>query len=125
MSGPDGGADAATVSLADRRCRPRHAALAPAAATALLARLPDWRIADGRLCRDFRFADYYQTIAFVNALAYMTHAQDHHPELTITYQTCALRYHTHSAGPGGALSENDFICAAKADALYAGAAVNA
>ncbi|MES2743132.1 MAG: 4a-hydroxytetrahydrobiopterin dehydratase [Pseudomonadota bacterium] len=112
--------DTATA-LAQRQCRPRTAALDAPSAAALLAQLPEWRIADGALCRSFRFANYYQTIAFVNALAYMTHAQDHHPELTITYHLCALRYQTHSAG--GGLSDNDFICAAKADALYAGAAV--
>lgn len=108
-----------SAALAAQQCAPRHAALDAAAAAQLLAQLPDWRIERGQLCRDFAFHNYYQTLAFVNALAFMTHAQDHHPELTITYHTCAVRYQTHSVG---GLSENDFICAARADALYQGAA---
>lgn len=115
-----------TTELAAQQCAPRHSALTEAAAAALLAQLPGWSIRDGKLCQSFGFRNYYQTLAFVNALAYMTHAQDHHPELTVGYQECAVRYDTHSAG---GLSENDFICAAKADAIYrsgsAGAAVAA
>ena len=114
-----------TTELSARQCAPRHSALTEAAAAALLAQLPGWRIEQGKLCKSFGFRNYYQTLAFVNALAYMTHAQDHHPELTVGYKDCAVRYDTHSAG---GLSENDFICAAKADAIYqsgAGAAVAA
>jgi 4a-hydroxytetrahydrobiopterin dehydratase len=70
--------------------------------------------------RSFGFADYYKTLAFVNALAYIAHEQDHHPELTVTYNRCAVRYDTHSVNNGkGGLSVNDFICAAKVDALVA------
>jgi 4a-hydroxytetrahydrobiopterin dehydratase len=104
--------------LNELQCAPRHTALDDAATVILLAQVPGWTIEDGMLGRDFAFHDYYQTIAFVNALVFVTHAQDHHPELTITYNNCAVRYQTHSVG---GLSENDFICAAKADALYAGA----
>jgi 4a-hydroxytetrahydrobiopterin dehydratase len=56
-------------------------------------------------------------MAFVNAIAYMTHIQDHHPDMLVQYKQCTLRYSTHSVG--GALSLNDFICAAKASAIYA------
>ena len=84
----------------------------------LAALLPQWRLENGKLVREFRFADYYETMAFVNALAYLTHAEDHHPELTVTYNRCVARYDTHSVNQGqGGLSLNDFICAAKADAL--------
>lgn len=87
-------------------------------AAKLLARAidPDWAVsADFReMQRSFRFKDYYQTIAFVNALAWIAHQQDHHPDLEIGYNRCLVRYSTHSVG---GLSENDFICAARIDAL--------
>jgi len=53
-------------------------------------------------------------MAFVNALAYVAHAEDHHPDLGVHYDRAVVRYSTHDVG---GLSENDFICAAKADAL--------
>ena len=53
-------------------------------------------------------------MAFVNALAYMAHREDHHPDLGVHYNRCVVRYSTHDVG---GLSENDFICAAKAEEL--------
>lgn len=108
-----------TTALQLRRCAPRVDALSGAEAAELLAQLPGWAIEHGKLCRSFAFRNYYQTLAFVNALAFMTHAEDHHPELTVGYNACVARYDTHSVNGGrGGLSENDFICAAKAGALY-------
>ncbi|KQV85861.1 pterin-4-alpha-carbinolamine dehydratase [Massilia sp. Root351] len=99
-------------------CSPAKDALDGEEARRLAALLPHWRLENGKLVREFRFADYYETLAFVNALAYVTHAEDHHPELTVTYNRCVARYDTHSVNQGqGGLSLNDFICAAKADAL--------
>lgn len=107
----------AAVSLASGLCAAKAPALARDTIDALLLDVPAWAIVDGKLARRFAFTDYYDTIAFVNALAWMTHQQDHHPELLVTYNICDMRLNTHSAG--GALSRNDFICAARADALYA------
>lgn len=105
--------------LAQQQCAPRQQALPDTEVASLLALLPDWRLHDGLLTRTFQFKNYYQTLAFVNALAYMTHIQDHHPELIITYKSCTARYTTHSVNQGaGGLSDNDFICAARADAIY-------
>lgn len=99
-------------------CAPAKHALDAEQARQLAALLPAWRLENGKLCRNFGFANYYETLAFVNALAYVTHAEDHHPELTVTYKDCMVRYDTHSVNQGqGGLSLNDFICAAKADAL--------
>jgi 4a-hydroxytetrahydrobiopterin dehydratase len=106
--------------LVDQHCIEGAVALDAAAIDQLLPQVPDWSVVDGRLRRDFAFRNYHQTIDFVNALAAMIHQQDHHPELTVTYQHCIVNYNTHSAG--GALSRNDFICAAKADAIYANGA---
>jgi len=105
--------------LAQQHCAPRQQSLPDTEVASLLALLPQWQLHDGMLERTFQFKNYYQTLAFVNALAYMTHIQDHHPELIINYKSCTARYTTHSVNQGaGGLSDNDFICAARADALY-------
>jgi 4a-hydroxytetrahydrobiopterin dehydratase len=67
--------------------------------------------------KTFRFADYYRTLAFVNALAFVAHREDHHPDLGVHYDRCVVRYSTHDVG---GLSENDFVCAAKAELLATG-----
>lgn len=108
-----------STDLALARCTPRRGAehrLAPERADALLAQLREWSIVeDGQaITRTFRFPDYYRTMAFVNALAWIAHEQDHHPDLGVHYDRCVVRYSTHDVG---GLSDNDFICAAKADAL--------
>lgn len=82
---------------------------------AQLAELPAWRLEGGSLQRAFVFRDFHQTMAFVNALAWVVHGEDHHPEITIEYNRCVVRWHTHSTG---GISENDFICAAKTDAVF-------
>jgi 4a-hydroxytetrahydrobiopterin dehydratase len=110
------------ADLLAARCRPRTDALDAGAAARLQALVPDWTIDNGRLTRSFAFKNYHRTMAFVNALAYVSHTEDHHPEMTVTYNTCIVRYDTHSAH---GLTDNDFICAAKADALYQQAAVPA
>ncbi|HWJ95519.1 MAG TPA: 4a-hydroxytetrahydrobiopterin dehydratase, partial [Telluria sp.] len=87
-----------------------------AAIAALLPLVPGWQAENGKLVRSFEFKDYHQAIEFVNALAWMIHGQDHHPELTVRYRHVVASYSTHTAG--NAISENDFICAAKANAIY-------
>ncbi|MGY4516412.1 4a-hydroxytetrahydrobiopterin dehydratase [Lysobacter sp. HA18] len=106
-------------NLAQQRCTPRRGAehrIDETRAAEFLRELPDWSVVeDGQaITRTFRFADYYRTLAFVNALAYIAHEQDHHPDLGVHYDRCVVRYSTHDVG---GLSDNDFICAAKADAL--------
>lgn len=110
-----------TPTLAQQRCTPRRGAehrIAEARIHDFMRELPQWAVVeDGQaITRTFRFPDYYRTMAFVNALAYIAHEQDHHPDLGVHYDRCVVRYSTHDVG---GLSENDFICAAKADALLA------
>lgn len=62
------------------------------------------------ISREFKFKDYYQTIAFVNAVAWIVHQQDHHPDMQVSYNRCHIHFTTHSIN---GLSINDFICAAK------------
>jgi 4a-hydroxytetrahydrobiopterin dehydratase len=78
----------------------------------------DWSLAqDGdRIQRTFEFRNFYETIAFVNALAWIANTEDHHPNLAVSYKRCVVQFSTHAVG---GLSDNDFICAAKTDALVA------
>jgi 4a-hydroxytetrahydrobiopterin dehydratase len=105
------------AELLAAHCRPLegHAAMKAEQVKAQLAALPQWRFLDGAIGRAYRFADYYETIAFVNALAWMIHREDHHPDLVVGYNRCEVRFSTHSVG---GISTNDFICAAKADAIF-------
>ena len=82
---------------------------------AQLSVLDDWVFDGDALMKTYRFKNYYETIAFVNALAYIVHREDHHPDLHVGYNRCVVRYNTHSVK---GISENDFISAAKADAVY-------
>ncbi len=77
---------------------------------------PGWKVdaEQKRISRDFTFKDFYETVAFVNALAWIANHEDHHPDLEVSYKHCIAHFSTHAVG---GLSENDFICAAKADAL--------
>ena len=104
------------MKLEHRDCVHRAAALDPQAIDALLADVPGWTAIDGILSREFKLPDYRATIAFVNAVAQVAETQDHHPDMNVGYATCRVCWSTHSAG--GALTENDFICAAKVNALY-------
>jgi len=76
----------------------------------------DWQLSADKLCieRDFGFSNFHQTMAFVNAVAWIAHQQDHHPDMEIGYKHCLIRYSTHEVG---GLSENDFICVARIEAL--------
>lgn len=107
------------IPLAEAHCIVRKGSehrLSEARIRELLPEIPGWELVeDGHaLTKTFPFKNYYRTMAFVNALAYMAHREDHHPDLGVHYNRCVVRYSTHDAG---GLSENDFICAAKAEAL--------
>jgi 4a-hydroxytetrahydrobiopterin dehydratase len=108
------------MKLAEQRCTHGAPKLGEAELAPLLAQLPAWQLSatptGNRIERNYAFRDYHETIAFVNALAWMVHAQDHHPDLLVRYRHCQVAWTTHSAGH--AVSLNDVICAAKADAIY-------
>ena len=106
-------------TLASQNCRPLRGAehrISPDTAKTRLADLPGWKLTDdgAAIEQTFRFPDYYHTLAFVNALAFIAHQQDHHPDLGVHYDHCVVRYSTHDVD---GLSENDFICAAKVSRL--------
>ena len=77
---------------------------------------PEWKpnAACTELTRVFQFKNYYHTMAFVNALAWIAHQENHHPDLLVSYNQCTVTWNTHALN---GLSMNDFICAAKTDAL--------
>lgn len=104
--------------LAKGHCKPCEGGTPPlteAEAKARLARLQGWEIVNGELAKTYAFRNYYETMAFVNAAAWISHREDHHPDLAVGYNKCSVRYVTHAIG---GLSDNDFICAAKLDALF-------
>ena len=95
-------------------------ALAATELVAALAQVEGWGLqgdgADLAIVKTYRFANYYQTMAFVNAVAFVAHAQDHHPDLSVHYDRCVVRLATHDVG---GVSSSDFDCAARFDALIA------
>ena len=104
--------------LAKRRCVPCEGGVSPYnddEARTMLKSLKGWIIENNTLVKLYPFTNYYQTMAFVNALAWISHRENHHPDLQVGYNKCRVEYITHAIG---GLSENDFICAAKCDALY-------
>ncbi len=106
------------TSLAERHCTPCDGgtpAYSTAQAAEMLRQLKGWILEGEKLVKLYPFRDYYQTMAFVNALAWMAHRENHHPDLTVGYNKCRVEYFTHAID---GLSESDFICAAKCDALF-------
>lgn len=95
-------------------------ALTPTEVVTRLSETQGWTLSgDGAgvaIERTFTFANYHETIAFVNAVAFVAHAQDHHPELVVHYNRCLVRFNTHDVQ---GISESDFECATRVDALLA------
>ena len=109
--------DAATPdsnALALLECRPGAPLLPQAELRRRLATLPGWGHAEKHLRKTFHFPDYYRTMAFVNALAWMANRQDHHPSLSVHFGHVVIDWSTHDAG---GVTLNDCICAAKTDQL--------
>jgi 4a-hydroxytetrahydrobiopterin dehydratase len=83
-----------------------------------LAQVSGWALsgdgADVAIEKTYRFANYYETISFVNAVAFIANAQDHHPDLSVHYNRCVVRFNTHDVK---GLSASDFECAAQVNAL--------
>lgn len=103
--------------LTKKHCVPCEGGVPPLTdeqADAMLAELDGWEREGHEISKTFTFRNYYQTMAFVNASAYISHKEDHHPDLLVGYKTCTVTYTTHAIA---GLSENDFICAAQLDAL--------
>lgn len=102
----------------DWAAAPRRAALSPAQLIGALAKLEAWQLTGSgeqiAIEKTFGFANYFQTMAFVNAVAFIAHAADHHPDLQVYYSRCVVRLSTHDAN---GVTQTDLECAAKIDAL--------
>ena len=109
-----------TDPLSTKKCKPCEGGVAPLTATQakqLLQQLPKWQLtSDGRwIFKDFEFKNFYRTMAFVNAVAWVANQEDHHPDMEVGYKHCMVRFTTHAIS---GLSENDLICAAKIGQLF-------
>jgi 4a-hydroxytetrahydrobiopterin dehydratase len=104
--------------LARKKCKPCEggvAALTPGQVRPMLKGLDGWSLDGKTITKTYQFKNYHETMAFVNAAAWVSHREDHHPDLAVGYSQCRVSYSTHAID---GLSENDFICAAKLDALF-------
>ena len=101
--------------------RPVRSALTAPQIVAKLAQLQGWRLrgdgADLAIEKTYAFKSYLQTMAFVNAVAFLAEQNDHHPEILVNYKTCSVRWRTHDVR---GISHSDFECALKVDALLDG-----
>jgi len=104
------------TNLLQLRCRPLEGTepMRRDEIEGLLTQVRGWTLRDGAIEKTHRFANFHETMAFMNALAWICHVQDHHPDVSLGYDRCVVRFNTHSVG---GVSINDFICAAQADAL--------
>ena len=101
-------------SLIQKKSQDNASKLPDGQVDGLLKEVPGWQMANNELRREFKFKNYHETMAFVNATAWVSHRENHHPDMEVGYNNVVMRYSTHSAG---GLTENDFICAAKINAL--------
>ncbi len=100
-------------------CKPGTPPVGEEHVRAVLKQLPGWEVVEKEIAKTYTFKNYYETMAFVNATAWISHHEDHHPDLEVGYNKCKVRYSTHTIG---GISENDLNCAAKVDALLHGTA---
>ncbi|MDO8931436.1 MAG: 4a-hydroxytetrahydrobiopterin dehydratase [Rhodocyclaceae bacterium] len=108
----------AACDLAKGKCKPCEGGVPPltdAAAAEMIKQLDGWSRLGNAIVKTWHFRNYHETMAFANATAWISHREDHHPDLAVGYNKCTATYTTHAIG---GLSENDFICAAKIDALF-------
>ena len=104
--------------LARKKCKPCEGGVEPLSAeqaAPMLRGLQGWSLRAGAIVKEYRFRNHFETMAFVNAAAWISHREDHHPDMLVGFNGCRVSYVTHAIG---GLSENDFICAAKLDALF-------
>jgi len=85
-------------------------------AEAMMDQVPGWQLsADANtISRRFEFKGFYKCVSFINAMAWIANSENHHPDFSAGYNYCEVNFTTHAID---GLSENDFICAAKINAL--------
>ncbi|MGW8264845.1 MAG: 4a-hydroxytetrahydrobiopterin dehydratase [Longimicrobiales bacterium] len=113
------GTEGVMTELRKKKCKPCEGGIPPMTleeAQGMQKEVPGWEVIDDgqALRRLLNFKNHYEVMAFANAVAWISHREDHHPNLSVGYGRCELVYTTHAVE---GLTENDFICAAKVDAL--------
>lgn len=109
--------DRSRNDLQQMHCLPCEGGTPPlkeAEVAALLKQLEGWELEGNVIGKTFQFKNFHQTMSFVNAVAWIAHREGHHPDLNVGFNRCRVSYTTHAIA---GLSENDFICASKVDAL--------
>ena len=106
--------------LTQKRCLPCEGGIKPLAKeqiAGMLEQIKGWEIDEKQqlIFRQFNFQSYAKVILFVNSVAWMAEQESHHPDLAVGYNKCRVSDSTHAIG---GLSENDFICASKVNALW-------
>lgn len=110
------------MTLTSERCEACHAG-APKVTEEEMRELkphvPEWEITEvkgvPRLKRVFRFEGWMPAVRFVDALAEVVEAEDHHPLIRLEWGKVTVSWWTHAIG---GLHRNDFVMAAKTDELY-------
>ncbi|MGH8261379.1 MAG: 4a-hydroxytetrahydrobiopterin dehydratase [Steroidobacteraceae bacterium] len=108
------------TQLTEKHCKPCEGGVAPLTrdrAREMMKQVSsEWRLSEDAqvIRREFKLKDFYRTMSFVNAVAHIANIEDHHPDLEVSYGLCRIAFSTHAVK---GLSENDFICAAKIDAI--------
>ncbi|HEX6136371.1 MAG TPA: 4a-hydroxytetrahydrobiopterin dehydratase [Casimicrobiaceae bacterium] len=102
------------LALAALHCKPGAPRLADDALATQLATLTGWSRAGAGIEKTYAFANFHETVGFVGALAWIANREDHHPDLTLSYNRCTVAWSTHDAG---GVTHNDVVCAAKTDRL--------
>lgn len=106
------------IRLADRHCSsvvPGGSTLQPHEVEGYAKEIKGWEVEEKSIHKTFSFGSFLEMTAFLQAAAWISLRQDHHPDVTSGYDSCTIRYSTHSAG---GLTENDFICAARIERLF-------
>lgn len=107
-------------NLKEGRCEPCERGATPLSVEAtnqfLKELKPEWKLGEGSISRRFTFRDFKESMAFVNKVAEIAEREWHHPDITIFFNTVDIKLSTHSIK---GLSRNDFILAAKIDAISA------
>lgn len=103
-------------ALALQACVRGATRLDPAAVDEQVATLPGWSHVADRIAKTYRFAGWLETMAFVNAVAWIAQRSDHHPDLSVHFNRCVVSYSTHDAG---GVTMNDLVCAARIERLSA------
>lgn len=104
-------------NLSEKKCKPCEGGVDPMSEKDIITMLDSlnkWEFKDGKITKTWIFKNHYQAISFVNAIAWISHQENHHPYITISFKDVKVDYWTHAID---GISENDFICAAKVDQL--------